>query len=57
MVQNHTYDVIMDVIARYHVDGVHWDDYFYPYPVQGQSFPDETPMKLIKVKGVFFVIG
>ena len=32
---------IMDVVARYDVDGVHLDDYFYPYPVKGAgSFPD-----------------
>src|SRR5262249_20702905 len=33
--------VIADVVARYDVDGVHVDDYFYPYPVKGQEFPDE----------------
>jgi uncharacterized lipoprotein YddW (UPF0748 family) len=27
-----TYDVIMDVVRRYDIDGVHLDDYFYPYP-------------------------
>lgn len=25
-------DVIRDVVTRYDVDGVHFDDYFYPYP-------------------------
>lgn len=25
-------DVVMDVVNRYDVDGVHFDDYFYPYP-------------------------
>jgi uncharacterized lipoprotein YddW (UPF0748 family) len=29
----HTLSVIMDVVNRYDVDGVHIDDYFYPYPV------------------------
>ncbi len=28
-----TLDVIMDVVRRYDIDGVHIDDYFYPYPV------------------------
>jgi uncharacterized lipoprotein YddW (UPF0748 family) len=32
--------VISDVARRYNVDGVHLDDYFYPYPVAGQSFAD-----------------
>ncbi|KAB8196681.1 family 10 glycosylhydrolase [Nonomuraea phyllanthi] len=33
-------DAIMDAVSRYDVDGVHLDDYFYPYPVSGQSIPD-----------------
>jgi len=33
--------VIRDVVARYDVDGVHIDDYFYPYPVKGKDFPDQ----------------
>ena len=32
--------VIMDVVRRYDIDGVHLDDYFYPYPSGGLSFPD-----------------
>ena len=28
-----TVDVILDVVRRYDIDGVHLDDYFYPYPV------------------------
>lgn len=32
--------VIMDVVSRYDIDGVHLDDYFYPYPSGGQNFPD-----------------
>ncbi|HEX8153258.1 MAG TPA: family 10 glycosylhydrolase, partial [Thermoanaerobaculia bacterium] len=34
-------DVVRDVISRYDVDGVHLDDYFYPYPENDQDFPDE----------------
>jgi uncharacterized lipoprotein YddW (UPF0748 family) len=38
--------VILDVVDRYDVDGVHIDDYFYPYPElnrrrQGIPFPDD----------------
>jgi uncharacterized lipoprotein YddW (UPF0748 family) len=29
--RNHVASVITDVIRRYKVDGIHWDDYFYPY--------------------------
>ncbi|MBB5351434.1 uncharacterized lipoprotein YddW (UPF0748 family) [Haloferula luteola] len=31
---------ILDVVRRYDVDGVHLDDYFYPYPEAGRGFPD-----------------
>ena len=34
--------VIMDVVRRYDIDGVHWDDYFYPYPVSGVSIADSA---------------
>ncbi len=33
-------DVITDVVRRYDIDGVHIDDYFYPYPKGGAEFPD-----------------
>ena len=36
-----TTDVILEAVRRYDVDGVHFDDYFYPYPVAGQAFPDD----------------
>ncbi|MFC7591843.1 family 10 glycosylhydrolase [Nonomuraea antimicrobica] len=35
-------DAIMDAVSRYDVDGVHLDDYFYPYPVSGQAIPDSA---------------
>jgi len=31
-----------DIVRRYDVDGLHIDDYFYPYPVKGVSFPDDA---------------
>ncbi|MGI8307212.1 glycoside hydrolase family 10 protein [Saccharopolyspora hattusasensis] len=34
-------DAIMHAVENYDVDGVHLDDYFYPYPVKGQQIPDE----------------
>lgn len=33
-------DVILDVVRRYPIDGVHIDDYFYPYPKGSAEFPD-----------------
>lgn len=40
-----TLDVILDVAKRYNVDGVHIDDYFYPYTSYGNGaeFPDDGP--------------
>lgn len=29
-----TLEVILDVVRRYDIDGVHIDDYFYPYPIE-----------------------
>lgn len=48
--RNHALKVMMDVVNRYDIDGVHIDDYFYPYPdvhkngTPKQIFPDgKTP--------------
>ena len=32
--------VMKDIVDRYDVDAIHMDDYFYPYPIAGQDFPD-----------------
>ncbi|MFN3851480.1 MAG: family 10 glycosylhydrolase [Spirosomataceae bacterium] len=34
--------VVMDIVRRYDVDGIHFDDYFYPYPVSGQVLNDDA---------------
>lgn len=31
--------VVNDIVARYDVDAIHFDDYFYPYPLK-EDFPD-----------------
>lgn len=35
-------DSMMEIVRGYDIDAVHMDDYFYPYPVAGQDFPDEA---------------
>lgn len=40
-VRAHVVAVVQDLIGRYDVDGVHFDDYFYPYP-DGTPFPDDA---------------
>lgn len=34
-------EVVKDIVSRYDVDAIHMDDYFYPYPIAGQPFPDD----------------
>ena len=34
-------EVACDIVSRYDVDGIHMDDYFYPYPVKGEGIPDD----------------
>lgn len=34
--------VVNDIVSRYDVDGLHIDDYFYPYPAAGQPIPDDA---------------
>ena len=40
--QNHVSDVVKDLVKRYDLDGIHFDDYFYPYREYngGRDFPD-----------------
>jgi uncharacterized lipoprotein YddW (UPF0748 family) len=40
-VRAQTLRVMLDVVRRYDVDGIHIDDYFYPYPEIG---PDSAPI-------------
>ncbi|MEM1059939.1 MAG: family 10 glycosylhydrolase [Verrucomicrobiota bacterium] len=37
VVQNHIVAVVEDILERYDVAGIHFDDYFYPYPKAGKS--------------------
>jgi uncharacterized lipoprotein YddW (UPF0748 family) len=41
VVRARTIAVVADLVARYEVDGIHFDDYFYPYP-NGTPFPDDA---------------
>ncbi|NUP79562.1 MAG: family 10 glycosylhydrolase [Nonomuraea sp.] len=41
-VREHVTKVVTDVVSRYDVDGVHFDDYFYPYPGGGGTFDDKA---------------
>lgn len=38
--------VARDIVTRYDVDGIHMDDYFYPYPVAGKQIPDNEQYRM-----------
>jgi uncharacterized lipoprotein YddW (UPF0748 family) len=40
--REHVNRVIRDVLERYDVDAIHFDDYFYPYKIPGKEFPDNA---------------
>ena len=46
--REHSMQVVRDIVRRYDVDGIHMDDYFYPYPVRDPArqgnlpFPDSA---------------
>ena len=48
----HTVKVIADIVTRYDVDAIHFDDYFYPYPVDFEEFHDDASfVKYAKSQG------
>lgn len=51
--QDHSYNVVMDIVRRYDVDGIHFDDYFYPYPSynNNKDFPDDKSWNLYTING------
>jgi uncharacterized lipoprotein YddW (UPF0748 family) len=51
VVQDRLAAVIRDVVTRYDVDGVHFDDYFYPYPISGAAFADSAQFDRYRMGG------
>lgn len=47
LVENHVYicNIVSDLLQRYDVDGLHIDDYFYPYPESGRFFDDDETFR------------
>jgi uncharacterized lipoprotein YddW (UPF0748 family) len=43
--------VVEDLLRRYDLDGVHVDDYFYPYPAKDQAFPDRVSYDKARAAG------
>ncbi|MFT3740210.1 MAG: family 10 glycosylhydrolase [Breznakibacter sp.] len=38
--REHIAAVVDEIVANYSIDGIHLDDYFYPYPKAGEEFND-----------------
>jgi uncharacterized lipoprotein YddW (UPF0748 family) len=51
--QDHSAAVVMDIVKRYDIDGVHFDDYFYPYATynKNEDFPDAASYAAYKKNG------
>ncbi|HEX7545078.1 MAG TPA: family 10 glycosylhydrolase, partial [Gemmatimonadaceae bacterium] len=54
-VRAQTLRVVLDVVKRYDIDGIHLDDYFYPYPERrpngSTDFPDDRSWKAYRKHG------
>ena len=55
-VRKHSLAVILDAVHRYDLDGIHMDDYFYPYPEQDENkleipFPDDDTWEAYQKTG------
>jgi uncharacterized lipoprotein YddW (UPF0748 family) len=44
-VQQYVITVISDIVGRYDIDAIHFDDYFYPYRISGKEFPDQVSFR------------
>ena len=55
-VREHTIRVVLDIVQRYDIDGVHMDDYFYPYSENDAAgkkipFPDSASFARYRASG------
>jgi uncharacterized lipoprotein YddW (UPF0748 family) len=55
-VAEHTLAVVLDIVRRYDIDGVHMDDYFYPYAEKDDAgklipFPDDDTWEKYQKSG------
>ncbi len=52
---DHSLAVLQDLVTRYDIDGLHLDDYFYPYPIQAGgrtvAFPDDASWRAAQARG------
>ena len=41
-VRDYIVDIVRNIVRNYDVDGIHFDDYFYPYTIENVAFPDQA---------------
>lgn len=46
--------IVRDVVDRYDVDAIHFDDYFYPYPKDGMRFEDEATFEKYGLRAGYY---
>lgn len=44
-------EVVGEVVQNYKVDGIHFDDYFYPYKIEGEVFADSLTYERYALPG------
>ncbi len=50
-VQDQLVDIMREVVVNYPVDGIHFDDYFYPYRIEGAEFNDSPAFDRFSANG------
>jgi Uncharacterized protein conserved in bacteria len=54
--REYTVKAVADIVRRYNIDAIHFDDYFYPYPIKGEEFDDDYSFKKYAKKQGFAVL-
>ncbi len=49
--RDHIMDVVLEVVRNYDIDGIQFDDYFYPWPRDGLDFPDDENWRAYRQRG------
>lgn len=44
-VQDHLISIMNEIVDNYEVDAIHFDDYFYPYKIEGENFEDRNAFR------------
>ncbi|MFC4097945.1 glycoside hydrolase family 10 protein [Euzebyella saccharophila] len=50
-VQDHMASIITELVNNYKIDGIHYDDYFYPYTIKDEIFNDSLAYQKYQLPG------